>query len=118
MPFYNPASSRPAHERVDPLKRRGAWAWGLVLLVLGVPLLLAGFWLVVLGGSSYYLLAGLGFVLAGVLLARRSPAGLWIFALVVAGTLAWALWEAGLDWWPLAARGGVVFVIGLFLMTP
>jgi quinoprotein glucose dehydrogenase len=57
-------------------------------------------------------------VLAGVLLARRSPAGLWIFALVVGGTLAWALWEAGLDWWPLAARGGVVFVIGLFLMTP
>lgn len=118
MPFYNSASSHPAHERVDPLKRRGAWAWGLVLLVLGVPLLLAGFWLVVLGGSSYYLLAGLGFVLAGVLLARRSPAGLWIFALLVGGTLAWALWEAGLDWWPLAARGGVVFVIGLFLMTP
>ncbi len=118
MPLYNPASSHPAHERVDPLRRRGAWAWGLVLLVLGVPLLLAGFWLVVLGGSSYYLIAGLGFVLAGVLLARRSPAGLWIFALLVAGTLAWALWEAGLDWWPLAARGGVVFVIGLFLMTP
>lgn len=118
MPFYNPASSHPAHERVDPLRRRGAWAWGLVLLVLGVPLLLAGFWLVVLGGSSYYLLAGLGFVLAGVLLVRRSPAGLWIFALLVGGTLAWALWEAGLDWWPLAARGGVVFVIGLFLMTP
>ncbi|MCZ8255586.1 MAG: membrane-bound PQQ-dependent dehydrogenase, glucose/quinate/shikimate family, partial [Polaromonas sp.] len=42
----------------------------------------------------------------------------WIFALLVAGTLAWALWESGLDWWPLAARGGVVFVIGLFLMTP
>ncbi len=118
MPTYNPSPVNPALEPVDPLKRRAAWAAGIVLLVLGVPLLLAGFWLVVLGGSSYYLLAGLGFVLAGVMLARRSPAGLWIFALVVAGTLAWALWEAGLDWWPLAARGGVVFVIGLLLMTP
>jgi quinoprotein glucose dehydrogenase len=118
MPSYNSASSNPRLEPVDPLKRRAAWASGLVLLVLGVPLLLAGFWLLVLGGSSYYLLAGLGFVLAGVMLARRSPAGLWIFALLVAGTLAWALWESGLDWWPLAARGGVVFVIGLLLMMP
>ncbi len=117
MPSYTPPS-HPALEPVDPLKRRTAWAAGLVLLLLGVPLLLAGFWLVVLGGSSYYLIAGLGFVLAGVLLARRSPAGLWVFALLVAGTLAWALWEAGLDWWPLAARGGVVFVIGLLLLTP
>ncbi|MFS2034887.1 glucose/quinate/shikimate family membrane-bound PQQ-dependent dehydrogenase [Polaromonas sp. CT11-55] len=118
MPTYNPSPVNPALKPVDPLKRRTAWAAGLVLLVLGVPLLLAGCWLVVLGGSSYYLLAGLGFVLAGVLLARRSPSGLWVFALVVGGTLAWALWEAGLDWWPLAARGGVVFVIGLFLLTP
>jgi quinoprotein glucose dehydrogenase len=118
MASYNPNPSNPRLEPVDPLKRRAAWAAGVILLVLGVPVLLAGFWLLVLGGSSYYLLAGLGFVLAGVLLARRSPAGLWIFALVVGGTLAWALWEAGLDWWPLAARGGVVFVIGLLLMTP
>ncbi|EJL77528.1 membrane-bound PQQ-dependent dehydrogenase, glucose/quinate/shikimate family [Polaromonas sp. CF318] len=118
MPSYNPSPVNPALKPVDPLKRRTAWAAGLLLLVLGVPLLLAGCWLVVLGGTSYYLLAGLGFVLAGVLLARRSPAGLWVFALVVGGTLAWALWEAGLDWWPLAARGGMVFVIGLFLLTP
>jgi quinoprotein glucose dehydrogenase len=118
MPSYNTAPpSPPPPNLVNPLKRRTAWATGLVLLVLGVPLLLAGFWLVVLGGSSYYLLAGLGFVLAGVLLMRRSPAGLWAFALVVGGTLVWALWEAGLDWWPLAARGGVVVLIGLFLMT-
>lgn len=118
MPSNTAPPSPPPPNPVDPLKRRVAWAAGVVLLVLGVPLLLAGFWLVVLGGSSYYLLAGLGFALSGVMLARRSPSGLWIFALLVAGTLAWALWESGLDWWPLAARGGVVFVIGLFLMTP
>jgi quinoprotein glucose dehydrogenase len=101
-----------------PPSSRTPWVTGLVLLVLGVPLLLAGAWLGVLGGTWYYLLAGLGFVLAGVLLARRSPAALWMFAVLVGGTLAWALWESGLDWWPLAARGGVVFVLGLFLMTP
>lgn len=103
---------------IDPLRRRTPWVTGLVLLVLGVPLLLAGSWLGVLGGTWYYLLAGLGFVLTGVLLMRRSPAALWVFAVLIGGTLAWAIWETGLDWWPLAARGGVVFVIGLFLAAP
>ncbi|HZG69445.1 MAG TPA: PQQ-binding-like beta-propeller repeat protein, partial [Herpetosiphonaceae bacterium] len=46
------------------------------------------------------------------------PAALWVFAVVVAGTLIWALWEVGLDWWPLGTRGGLVFLIGLFLLTP
>src|SRR5690606_25918212 len=30
----------------------------------------------------------------------------------------WALWESGLDWWPLAARGDVLFVLGVFMATP
>jgi len=105
------------HYRAAPLPRT-PWVTGLVLVVLGVPLLLAGAWLGMLGDTWYYLLAGLGFVLSGVLLMRRSPAALWVFAAVVGGTLAWALWETGLDWWPMAARGGVVFVIGLFLALP
>jgi quinoprotein glucose dehydrogenase len=109
-----PASTASHH----PLERRSVRVIGLFLILPGIALLLAGLWLVLLGGSFYYLLAGLGFVLSGVLLANRSPLGLWSFALVIGGTLAWALWESGLDWWPLAARGGVVFVIGLFLMTP
>lgn len=41
-----------------------------------------------------------------------------VYALLVAGTLAWALWEVGLDWWPLAARGDVVFLVGLLMLTP
>jgi len=105
------------HYRAAPSSRT-SWVTGFLLLLLGVPMLLAGAWLGVLGGSWYYLLAGLGFVLTGVLLMRRSPAGLWVFAMLVGGTLAWALWETGLDWWPLAARGGVVFLIGLFLAAP
>jgi hypothetical protein len=99
----------PAYYNTTPLNRRTPWVTGLVLLVLGVPVLLAGFWLGVLGGTWYYLLAGLGFVLTGVLLMRRSPAGLWVFAVLIGGTLAWAIWETGLDWWPLAARGDVFF---------
>ena len=97
---------------------RSAFFTGLVLVLIGVVLALPGIWLVVLGGSWYYLVAGLAFVLTGVLLIQYGPVALWTYALLVVGTLAWALWEAGLDWWPLAARGGVPFLIGLFLLTP
>ena len=38
--------------------------------------------------------------------------------MIVAGTLAWAWWEVGLDWWPMAARGDVIFLVGLLLLTP
>jgi quinoprotein glucose dehydrogenase len=38
--------------------------------------------------------------------------------LVVLFTLAWAVWEIGFDWWPLAARGDVVFLVGMALLLP
>lgn len=97
---------------------RSAFFTGLVLVLIGLILTLPGIWLVVLGGSWYYLVAGLAFVLTGVLLIQYGPIALWSYALLLLGTLAWALWEGGLDWWPLAARGGVPFLIGLFLLTP
>ena len=62
-----------------------------MLVLIGGLLALPGIWLVVLGGSWYYLLAGLGFVLTGVLLIRYGPIALWAYALLLAGTLAWAL---------------------------
>ena len=91
---------------------------GIVVVLIGAVLGAGGAWLIALGGSWYYLIAGLGLLLAGVLLIARRPAALWVYALVTLGTLLWALWEVGLDWWPLAARGNVLFVLGLFLLTP
>lgn len=91
---------------------------GALLLLIGLVVGATGIWLITLRDTWYYLAAGIGFILSGVLLMRRSPAALWVFALLVGATLAWALWEAGLDWWPLAARGDVQFVLGLFLLTP
>lgn len=91
-----------------------AVVWTLTGLALGV----AGAWLAALGGSWYYLLAGVGLVLTGLLLAQRRPLALRLYAALTLATLLWALWESGLDWWPLAARGGVWFVLGLVLLTP
>src|SRR5690606_37329016 len=85
---------------------------------LGLALAAGGGWLIALGGSWYYLIAGLMLIAVAVLLIRRRTEALWLYALLIAATLAWALWEAGLSWWPLAARADLLFLLGLFLLTP
>lgn len=90
----------------------------LVFTIIGFALGAGGFWLVALGGSWYYVLAAIGFLMTAMLLWRRQGEALWVYALVVLGTLAWALWEVGFDWWQLGSRGGVVVLLGLWLLTP
>lgn len=71
-----------------------------------------------LGGSPYYLVSGGVFLLTTALLLFRQSVVLTIFAAFVLGSLAWALWEVGTDWWQLAPRGGVVGLTGLWLLAP
>jgi quinoprotein glucose dehydrogenase len=85
----------------------------------GLFFVVGGVWLIVVGGSWYYAVSGLVFLLTALLLLRRRMEALWLCAALVVGTLVWAIWEAGIDWWPLSARGDVVFVIGfLVLLLP
>lgn len=84
---------------------------GLVALIL----LGGGGWLIALGGSFYYLLAGLACLAASVALWRgRRSAGL-VFGLFLIATLIWSVAEAGLAPWPLVARLAGPAVIGLFV---
>jgi quinoprotein glucose dehydrogenase len=99
----------------------GPFSWTVAILtaLMGLAFLVGGVWLVALGGSWYYAVAGLSFLATAFLLVRGEPAALWLYAATVVVTLAWAVWESGIDWWPLAARGDVIFVIGiLFLLLP
>ena len=89
-----------------------------VLGLLGLSLVAGGAWLIVLGGSWYYLVAGLALLATGILLFRRRPAALWLYAVLLLGTMAWALWEAGLDFWALAPRGDVLAILGVVLVLP
>jgi quinoprotein glucose dehydrogenase len=99
------------------------WRWapvvtGIVYCIVGFALASGGLWLAVLGGSHYYVIAGLGILVTGGLLIAERRSALWVYAAVLIGTLAWAIGEIGFDWWPLAARGDVVFPLGLWLLTP
>src|SRR3954462_10540594 len=78
---------------------------GLVFLTIGVALGVGGIWLAWLGGSWYYVIAAFSFLLTAALLYRRKAAALWVYAALVVGTLGWAIWEIGFDWWQLAPRG-------------
>ncbi|TAA63200.1 glucose/quinate/shikimate family membrane-bound PQQ-dependent dehydrogenase [Shinella sp. JR1-6] len=86
--------------------------------IIGLVLTGGGGWLLSLGGSPYYLVTGLAFLVTAVLLLRRSGAALWLYALVILGSLGWAIWEVGFDWWQLGPRGGVIVLLGLWLMLP
>lgn len=91
---------------------------GGLFALLGLGLAAAGIWLVVLGGSPYYPLAGLALIVTGTLVVFRRTEALVVYALFLVATLLWALWEVGFDWWPLAARGGFLFVLAVVLLLP
>ena len=91
---------------------------GAVVGLIGLGLAAGGVWLIALGGSWYYLIAGLALIATAALLVRRNPGGLWLFAALLLGTMAWALWEVGLDFWALAPRGDVLAILGAVLVLP
>ena len=90
----------------------------LIIFLVGAALGVGGVWLAVLGGSWYYIFAALAFLITAALLFRKRPSSLLVYALLVIGTLGWAIWEIGFDWWQLAPRGGVIMLFGLWLLTP
>ncbi|KAF1021534.1 MAG: Quinate/shikimate dehydrogenase (quinone) [Paracidovorax wautersii] len=82
---------------------------------------MGGIYLATLGGSLYFALAGLGLVLSSGLMFRRRVAGAWVFAAVALATVAWALADAGLAFWPLFSRlfafGGLGLLVALVYPT-
>lgn len=91
-----------------------------VLVLTGLVLSAGGAWLVALGGSAYYVLAGIGLVVAGALLWRGSRSGATLYFSIFGLTIAWALWEVGFDAWALMPRiaGPAVLAVILVLLTP
>jgi quinoprotein glucose dehydrogenase len=90
----------------------------ILFALVGLALGAGGIQLAWLGGSLYYLIAGIGFLVTALLLFGRRQAALGLYALLVLCSLVWAIWEVGFDWWQLGPRGGLVILLGLWLLTP
>ena len=104
---------------------RGIAYWAVVVLAVvmvlfGLPILAGGLWLITLGGSWYYALAGLGLLVSAWFLFRHSMLGVWVYLVTFAGTVIWALWERGFDGWAQVPRlvAPTVILILVLLAVP
>ncbi|WP_460317714.1 glucose/quinate/shikimate family membrane-bound PQQ-dependent dehydrogenase [Pseudomonas ogarae] len=91
---------------------------GLVMLLMGLAMLGLGVKLATLGGSLYYVLAGIGILITGGLLLAGRSSALGLYAVVLFASTVWSLYEIGLDWWQLVPRLSLWFVLGLLLWLP
>lgn len=90
----------------------------VVFGALGLFLAIGGAQLVALSGSPYYLAAGIVLMITAVLVIARRAAALWLHGLLILASIGWAVWEVGFDWWQLGTRGGLIVLLGLWLLLP
>jgi quinate dehydrogenase (quinone) len=103
---------------MPPEGRRPPRVFAAILILFGLVLGAGGVRLLTLGGSFYYVLAGLVLIASGVLLWRRDKQGSWLYGTLLAVTLLWSLYEVGFNLWALAPRMLALLVIGLWFLTP
>ncbi|KPY56883.1 Glucose dehydrogenase [Pseudomonas syringae pv. spinaceae] len=86
---------------------------GVLIALIGLGLAGGGGYLVTLGGSWFFLLMGLAMLVSGALIAARKPKGAVLYGIALILTALWAVWDAGLHYWPLVSRVLTFAVIGL-----
>ncbi|SCW33790.1 quinoprotein glucose dehydrogenase [Sphingobium faniae] len=96
----------------------GRYALACLLALVAAILAAGGAWLIALGGSPYYLLAGLAVALSAYWSWRGDVRAMWSYGLMLAATLLWTLFERGLSPWALQARMLAPLVLGLWLFWP
>ena len=84
----------------------------------GLYLLIGGVWLVTLGGSWYYPIAGLVMLGVAWLLWRGKQSALWLYAALLLATMLWSIWEVGFDFWALTPRCDILVFFGIWLILP
>ncbi|WP_213777241.1 glucose/quinate/shikimate family membrane-bound PQQ-dependent dehydrogenase [Caballeronia sp. dw_276] len=109
---FPPARSRAS---ASPVVK---WLTIAFLLLSGIYLVAMGIWLIAIGGSPYYLIAGLFMLAIAYFIWRGNTSALYLYALLLFGTLIWAVIEAGFDFWALAPRVDVLVIVGIWLLLP
>lgn len=90
----------------------------MILALIALFLLIGGVWLAAIGGSFYYVIAGVLLLIVAVQLYKRASGPLWVYAALMLGSVIWGVWEVGTDFWALAPRLDVLGVLGLWLLVP
>ena len=90
----------------------------IILGLCGLLLSRQGFELIGVGGSFYYLLAGIVLLVVAVLLFRGDKRGAQLYGGFLLFTYLWAFYEVGLDAWQLMPRVAMFTVLGLWFLLP
>ncbi|MGN0934884.1 MULTISPECIES: membrane-bound PQQ-dependent dehydrogenase, glucose/quinate/shikimate family [Acinetobacter] len=109
-------------EQTSPQERVGAKVYRYFFIVLtaliALYLIIQGSKLLSLGGSSYYLIAGVAYIVIAVLYAMKKAAGFWLSIITFIATVIWAIAEVqGFDFWqyiPRLVTPTVLFVLSLW----
>ncbi len=102
----------------EPQSHRPPRVTAVAIALLGAGLLVPGLWLAALGGSFYYAVTGILLLATAAMLWVGLPSALGLYALILLGTLLWAIWEAGLSFWNMVPRGDVLTPVGIWLLLP
>lgn len=94
-------------DHLEQGSRRTAWgvrllAW--ICILFGLIIGGGGAYLLILGGSWYYAVAGVGLIATGFLLVRGSMLAVWLYLAVWVLTAVWAWGEVGADVWGQVPR--------------
>ena len=95
------------------VSRWPVWVAAFGVLVFGLLFVAGGGYLATLGGSLYFLLAGIGMIVSSVLLFKQRLLGALLFAVVMIASIVWAVLDAGLVFWPLVSRLFALAVLSL-----
>lgn len=98
------AHSHVNSSHVNPVAYWSTMLIGGIIALIGLVLAAGGIWLISLGGSWYYLVAGVGLVASGGLMIAGRMLGLYAYLITYIFTLIWALWEVGFDGWAQVPR--------------
>mgnify|MGYP001436172227 FL=1 len=92
--------------------------FAIALFFIAAPLVLGGLQLLVLGGSVYYIFAGLAVGCSAYLLWNKRHLAPLIYGVFFLLTVTWAFIESGTNLWALAPRILFFAGIGLIFLTP
>ncbi|MBP2155262.1 MULTISPECIES: membrane-bound PQQ-dependent dehydrogenase, glucose/quinate/shikimate family [Erwinia] len=90
----------------------------IVIAIVGIAMLYMGTQLLLIGGTPFYALMGLGLLVTAITLFMNKKIALSLYALLMWMVLAWMIYEVGFDKWQWIPRGDIIGLIGLWLALP
>jgi quinoprotein glucose dehydrogenase len=99
---------------IDPRR----WVLAAVLALIALALIVGGGKLISLGGSPYYVIAGLLVLGTAYFSAKGDARGRCLYLVMLIGTAIWAYTERGLNGWGLQARLFAPAVLGVWVFWP